>query len=73
MEIIDTFYLVNLSIRFDKGTEFLNRDFLAYLRKNHIRYFSTQNDDIKVSVCERVIATFRGKLFRMFQNQRSYK
>ncbi|MES9903763.1 MAG: transposase family protein [Sedimenticola sp.] len=41
----------------DKGSEFNNALFKKYLTKRHIKYFTTQNEDIKVSVAERVIRT----------------
>ena len=57
----------------DKGGEFNNFRFKNELKKHHIKYFTTQNEDIKNSVVERVIRTFRNKLYRFFQKQRTYR
>lgn len=57
----------------DKGSEFNNALFKNFLMKRHIKYFTTQNEDIKVSPVERVIRTFRNKMHRMFQKARSYR
>ena len=57
----------------DKGGEFNNTLLKRELKKYNIKYFTTQNEDIKNSVAERVIRTLRNKLYRLFQRQRSYK
>lgn len=57
----------------DKGGEFNNALLKKELKKYHIKYFTTQNEDIKNSVAERVIRTLRNKLYRFFQKQRSYR
>lgn len=57
----------------DKGGEFNNRLFKTYLQKRSIKYFTTQNENIKVSPVERVIRTFRNKMHKLFQSTRSYK
>ena len=58
---------------FDKGGEFNNRLFKSYLQKNNIKYFTTQNENIKVSPVERVIRTFRNKMHKLFQSTRNYR
>ena len=57
----------------DKDGEFNNALFKRELKKFHIKYFTTQNEDMKNSVAERVIRTLRNKLYRLFQRQRSYR
>lgn len=57
----------------DKGGEFNNRLFKSYLQKRGIKYFTTQNEDIKVSPVERSIRTFRNKMHKLFQHERSYR
>jgi hypothetical protein len=57
----------------DKGGEFNNRLFKSYLQKMGIKYFTSQNEDTKVSPVERVIRTFRNKMHKLFQNTRSYR
>ncbi len=57
----------------DKGSEFNNALFKRYLSKRKLKYFTTQNEDIKVSVAERVIRTIRNKMHKLFQHTRSYR
>ena len=57
----------------DKGGEFNNSLLKRELKKYHIKYFTTQNEDIKNSIVERVIRTIRNKMYRLFQRQRSYR
>ena len=56
----------------DKGGELNNSLLKNELKKRHIKYFTTQNEDIKNSIAERVIRTIRNKIYRLFQRQRSY-
>ena len=57
----------------DKGGELNNTLLKNELKKRHIKYFTTQNEDIKNSVAERVIKKLRNKMYRLFQRQRSYR
>ena len=57
----------------DKGGELNNKLFKSYLRKRNITYFTTQNENIKVSPVERVIRTFRNKMHKLFQRTRNYR
>lgn len=57
----------------DKGGELNNALFKRELAKRNIKYFTTQNEDIKTSVAERVIRTLKTKLYRLFQKQGSYR
>src|SRR6218665_508639 len=43
----------------DKGTEFLNKQFQSMLRKNDIRFYTTENSDTKASVVERFNQPFK--------------
>lgn len=43
------------------------------MRENGIKYLTTQNENIKVSPVERVIGTFRNKIFKLFQASRSFR
>ena len=47
--------------------------FKRELSKRDIKFFTTQNEDIKTSVAERVIRTLKTKLYRLFQKQGSYR
>ena len=57
----------------DKGGEFNNSLLKRELSKYHIKYFATQNEDIKNSIDERVIRTLRNKMYRLFQREGSYR
>ena len=57
----------------DKGGEFNNALFKRYLKRRNISYFTTQNEDIKVSVAERVIRTLKNKMYKYFERSRSYR
>ena len=46
----------------DKGSEFNYPMFKVFLKKRHVKYFTTQNEDIKVSLAERVIRTLCNKM-----------
>ena len=62
----------HFSIHVDKGKEFYNRNVAKLLKTEGIKLFSTENDDIKSSVCERVIHTINNKLYKFFQYRQSY-
>ena len=57
----------------DEGKELYNKLFKSELSKRNIEYFTTQNENIKVSPVERVIRTFCNKMHKLFQNKRSYR
>ena len=49
----------------DQGMEFFNKHFLALLKKSGIQLFNTFNET-KASVVERVICTFKTRMWRYF-------
>jgi len=50
----------------DKGSEFLNSTFQQFLKENNIRHYTSENEDIKCSVCERWNRTLKTKMWRYF-------
>jgi hypothetical protein len=58
----------------DKGTEFLNNTFQQMLRRYGIKFYTSENDDIKAAVCERLNRTIKEKMWRYFthNNTRRY-
>jgi len=50
----------------DKGTEFLNATFQRMLAINDIHWYSTENEDIKVSVVKRFNRTLKTKMSHYF-------
>lgn len=55
-----------LYLQTDLGTEFVNRKMQAWLRKNNVNFFTTQNLEIKASIIERWNRTLKNKLWRYF-------
>ena len=49
----------------DKGSEFLNRIFQQFLRKNDIHFFTTHSEP-KAQVCERFNRTLKTKMWKYF-------
>jgi len=58
----------------DKGIEFLNSTFQSMLRRRGIKFYTSENDDLKATVVERFNRTLKTKMFRYFTyaNTRRY-
>jgi len=50
----------------DKGTEFLNSTFQAMLRRRGIKFYTSENEDLKAAVVERFNRSLKAKMFRYF-------
>jgi transposase InsO family protein len=50
----------------DKGTEWLNSKFQTMLRRNNIKFYTSENDDIKAAVVERFNRTLKSRMWRYF-------
>ena len=50
----------------DRGSEFLNRSFKTWLKKQNIELFHSHNYDTKAAIVERFIRTLKNKLWRYF-------
>jgi len=50
----------------DKGSEFLNVTFQRLLVENDIKFYTSQNEDIKCAVVERFNRTLKSRMFRYF-------
>jgi len=61
-------------VQSDKGTEFLNSTFQAMLRRHGIKFYTSENEDLKAAVVERFNRTLKSKMFRNFThaNMRCY-
>ena len=57
----------------DKGTEFLNSNFQLLLRENGIKFYTSQNEDIKCAVVERFNRTLKSRMFRYFTYKSSMR
>lgn len=60
------------NIRSDKGAEFLNHKFQAFLKKHGIHHF-TSNTDKKAAVVERFNRTLKEKMWKYFTYKKTYR
>ena len=58
-------------VQSDKGTEFLNSTFQSTLRRYGIKFYTSENEDLKASVVERFNRTLKQKMFRYFTAKRT--
>src|SRR5271165_3004314 len=57
----------------DKGREFLNASFQKLLSDNDIKFYTSENEEIKAAVVERFNRTLKSRVFRFFMWSRSYR
>lgn len=62
-----------VKLQSDKGTEFLNKEFQSLLKKNNIYFFTTQNEETKASVVERVNRTLKTRMWKYFTWKNTYR
>ena len=55
-----------INFQTDKGSEFVNKTFLKYLKDEGVHFFTTENEDIKASIVERFNRTLKEKMCRYF-------
>ena len=62
-------------VQSDKGTEFLNSTFQSMLQRHNIKFYTSENEDLKAAVVERFNRTLKTKMFRYFtyKNTRRYQ
>ena len=58
-------------VQSDKGTEFLNSTFQSTLRRHGIKFYTSENEDVKASVVERFNRTLKQKMYRYFTAKRT--
>ena len=61
------------SLQSDKGTEFLNTHVQKLLKNKNIKFFNTENEDIKASVAERFNRTLQAKIHRYMTHKKTYE
>lgn len=61
-------------VQSDKGGEFLNSTFQSMLKRYGIKFYTSENEDLKAAVVERFNRTFKTKMYRYFthKNTRRY-
>ncbi|KAF6037760.1 hypothetical protein EB796_003932 [Bugula neritina] len=57
----------------DRGKEFFNPQFKALMKEYNINHFSSNNQEIKASMVERLQRTLKAKLFKYFTHQNSHR
>jgi len=70
--ILKTSKRMPLAIQSDEGKEFLNRQFQALLRKLNIKFYNTFSDS-KACIVERVQKTYKGKVWRYFTHNNTFR
>ena len=60
-----------LAIQSDKGKEFTNKQVQQFLKSKNIRFFTTENDDIKASLVERFNRTLQSKIHRYMTHKKT--
>jgi len=58
-------------VQSDKGTEFLNSTFQSMLRRYDVKFYTSENEDIKAPVVERFNRTLKQKMYRYFTAKRT--
>ena len=53
-------------VQSNKCTEFVNSTFLSMLRRRGIKFYTSENEDIKAAVAERFNRTLKEKMYRYF-------
>ena len=72
-EIMDESKRSPYSIQTDKGKEFLNTTFQTFLESIGVNHYTSENNDIKASVVERLQRTIKERLYRYFTHTNNYR
>ncbi|KAF4524188.1 hypothetical protein B566_EDAN011021 [Ephemera danica] len=57
----------------DKGKEFVAKDVQKYLKSENIKFYTTNNPDVKASVVERFNRTLKTKMWKYFTHANTHK
>ena len=57
----------------DKGTEYKNAQFQSMLKECDIRFYTSENDDIKAAIVERFKPTLKTRMYRYFKHSKSFR
>lgn len=60
-------------VQTDKGKEYLNAPVQSFLRKNQVKFYHTNNPDVKAAVVERFNRTLKSKMYKHFTRSSSNK
>ena len=64
---------IPLYLQSDKGTEFKNTLFHGQLAEYEIKFYTSENDDIKAAIVERFNRTLKTRMYRFFTYSKSYR
>ena len=64
---------VPLYFQIDKGTKFKNALFQCQLKEYKIKFYTSENDDIKAAMVERFNRTLKTRIYRYFTYSKSYR
>ena len=59
-------------LRTDKGTEYTNKTFQNFVKRNDVLHYTTNNEN-KANYAERVIRTLKGRIYKIFYKNQSYR
>lgn len=71
--VLDTSDRRPLHLHSDKGSEFVNRHFKSLMADRNINFYTSQNEETKAAIVERLQRTFKTKLFRYFTANNSLR
>ena len=57
----------------DKGTEYKNVQFQSLLKECDIRFYTSENDDIKAAIVERFNHTLKTRMYIYFTQSKSFR
>ena len=60
-----------IRLQIDKGTEFTNRVLQKFLKKHDVHFFTTYNEEIKVSIVERFNRTLKTQMWKYFTHRKT--
>src|SRR6267154_547462 len=60
-------------VQSDKGSEFINSTFQSFLKSENIRFYTSENDDIKCALVERFNRTLKTRMWRYFTYSNSLR
>ena len=60
-----------LSLQTDKGTEFKNKLFQQYLKKNQIHFFTPENPETKAGIVEQFQRTLKTRMWKYFTHKKT--
>jgi transposase InsO family protein len=62
-----------ITIQSDKGTEFVNASVQQYLKRQGVKFHTTNNPEIKGAIIERFNRTLKTKMYKYFTENKTYR